>query len=330
MGFLRVSESLKLKVIEMKNTNSIRMIAENLDLKKSTVHYIIKKYQKHGIISNFKNKGRPLKIIGRRQERKILSFFKKNPNISIKEAKLALNLPCCCQTLRKFLKKSKFNYYIKPVKPYLYGTDKVERMEFATKYLGSDWLNSIFLDESSLEHLKQYQKRIWRQKGTLYKDSKYYFSKAATYIKRYTKFLAFISHEKKNMIAINNRWSANTLVNLLPSLFDGIDLTNKKIFLDHDTCHNSNRVISWFLNKEAEVIFTPKRSPDANCIENCFSLWKKAYYNIKPKPLTEELIKIKAPEIFNNLPQDIIQKLTTSMDRRCSEIIRRRGEITKY
>lgn len=330
MSFRRLSEKQKMDIICFKDTKSIRLISDILNISKSSVHYTIQKFKKYGQITNRKSTGAPKKILGRRIERKIIAFFRKNPETTINQANLSLNLNISNQTLKTFINSQKFYYFKKPVKPYLYNIDKAERIEFAQSHLNSDWSNALFLDETSLEHQKLYQQRIWRRRGTLYQNKRYYFSKTAEYIKRYTKFIAYISNESKNMIPVNQRWSGNTFVKLLPKLFDGINLQNKRLFLDNDTCHHDSKVFRWCREKGIEIIYTPKRSPDTQPIENFFFFWKKRYYQKTPKATNIEEIKTRACLTFAEIDQNTTRKFSSTMDKRLEKIISSRGEITKY
>ncbi len=93
---------------------------------------------------------------------------------------------------------------------------------------------------------------------------------------------------------------------------------------DNDPKHK-NRVAQQFLSSEVpEVIDWPSNSPDANLVENLWSIIKRRVEKRKPTNL-DELDKFLHEE-SNNIDMVVLNHLINSMKSRCLALIKSKGE----
>lgn len=97
---------------------------------------------------------------------------------------------------------------------------------------------------------------------------------------------------------------------------------------DNDPKHSSRLVQEWFQDNGIRVMQWPAQSPDLNPIEN---LWEEIERRIRTTTFTNKQSLVnKINEVWRNLPEDVIQKLISSMPRRCREVIKNNGYSTNY
>ena len=101
-----------------------------------------------------------------------------------------------------------------------------------------------------------------------------------------------------------------------------------QLLQDNDPKHNS-RIVKKFLDEEVpEVIDWPSNSPDANPIENLWSVIKRRVEKRRPSNLNE-LNKFLHDE-WNKIDMIIINNLIKSMKSRCLALIESKGERIDY
>ena len=101
-----------------------------------------------------------------------------------------------------------------------------------------------------------------------------------------------------------------------------------RLLQDNDPKHNS-RIVKKFLDEEVpEVIDWPSNSPDANPIENLWSVIKRRVEKRRPSNLNE-LNKFLHDE-WNKVDMLIINNLIKSMKSRCLALIESKGERIDY
>ena len=99
---------------------------------------------------------------------------------------------------------------------------------------------------------------------------------------------------------------------------------------DNAPMHNSKYTKEYFMEAEINVIEWPPRSPDLNPIENLWgNLVRSVYADNRQFEYEDDLIEA-IKYAWENIDQDLVQKLVDSMTDRCTEVIERRGGKTHY
>ncbi|CAF4772627.1 unnamed protein product, partial [Rotaria sp. Silwood2] len=97
---------------------------------------------------------------------------------------------------------------------------------------------------------------------------------------------------------------------------------------DNDPKHRSNISIEWKQQHHVTTLPWPSHSPDANPIENLWSLLKIKIASRKPKTIKD--LKRAIYKEWNDLPTDLAPKLGWSMKNRVDDLIQSSGEYILY
>jgi hypothetical protein len=97
---------------------------------------------------------------------------------------------------------------------------------------------------------------------------------------------------------------------------------------DNDPKHASKIVKDWFHQNQVSVIEWPSQSPDLNPIEHLWRELKKALP--REKIVNKQELWREVQKAWYNVPKQVCENLVSSMNRRCSEVIKNRGRATRY
>lgn len=102
--------------------------------------------------------------------------------------------------------------------------------------------------------------------------------------------------------------------------------------LMHDNArpHTARIVNDYLDNSNIEILNWPARSPDLNPIEHLWDNIGRQLRNRQPPPASLYDVQQIITEIWNELNQDVIRNLISSMHRRCEAVIASRGGNTRY
>lgn len=323
-----LTEKQKIFIISSFKTMSFGRMSEVLNLPRSTVSTFYYKVKRTNKIANNWSKGRPKKYCDNRSKKRIFSLINKFPKITLKESIIRLRFEISRQTFRKRLKELSINNYCQPPKVKLRGTDKTQRLIFCRDNLQKNYKRIVFLDEVSVEHVNSYRTRVWRKFGVI-DPEKHYKATTKTFIKKYIKFVSLITYDGTRHIERIETWNSQTFIRFLERILDEYNFRNKILLLDLDSVHNSGLTRRFIQSKGINVIYTPPRSPDLNCIENCFYILKKNLSK-SPIPKTNEELSRLVISTFHGIESRIINSLCKSFRRRIIAVQENSGGNTKY
>ena len=314
---------------------SCREIARRVGISKSSVDRAVQLMKETGQYSSRKRSGRP-RVTTSRDDSAIKRAVTKNPFISSEEIRAQLpNTAVSSRTIRRrLLVDFKLPSRRAARKPMLTEVQRKKRLVFCRKYKNwteRQWQNVMFSDESTFCQFGTHLHRVRRPTGLRYDQ-------------RFT--VATMKHPQKVMVwgcfsafgrgslyflpageTINAKKYIDILKNKLPHT---MQIHNVTCF-QHDgaPAHTAKIVKKWFSDNHIDVLDWPGNSPDLNPIENLWELMKRRLAKRCPKNMQD--VRYWLTRIWcQELSKELCKKLVTSMQKRIKDVLRRKGQQTKY
>lgn len=163
-------EQRQLVVYHHAKGKTCREIAAIVNMKKSTVHDIIKRFEKEDRLEFRCSTGRP-RTFSQRDERVIVRKVQQNPKISAtriaSEVEGDLGIKVHPETVRRVLRRSQYHGRVARRKPFINAVNQKKRMQFAREYAEYDqawWNRVIFCDECKFTLWQSDGKaNVWRK-----------------------------------------------------------------------------------------------------------------------------------------------------------------------
>lgn len=322
-----------------KDGKSLRVIAGIVNKSRSTVQYIINKYQQTNSLENRKRTGRPTKL-EHHHERAILKVIRSEPKTSARKlANMIHNdygVKVVPQTIRNVLKKSGYNGRTARRKPFISKINKQKRMDFAKAHMYRPrefWNSVIFSDECKFNLFgSDGRVKIWRMKNTEMECK----NLRATVKHGGGSIMVWGCMNAAgtgNLVFIDGIMDQDVYLNILK---DNLDYSARKLGLDrrfifqqdNDPKHTARRVKEWLLYNTPKQLHTPPQSPDINPIEHLWDEIKRRLqkHNIKNKTELKNAILLE----WNSITSDVTEKLINSMQKRMFAIHKAKGGPTTY
>ena len=303
------------------------------------------------------NKGRSKKL-SVQDERRILRAVPKRRmevgNFTSKRVQLESGVSNVCnRTDRNVLNKEGYRYLRSRKKGLLHAKDLKARKKFCQKVrckklMQDFWRNgiSLYLDGKGFEYMtnpndqaRSPSARIWRKRGEglKFKCTAKGKKEGSTFVN----FMIGIAYGKG--VVLCERWVATMTGEKFAAIvercfrkaFQNSANPKGKLFL-MDGCprQNSKAAMRAIAKIGAKVFKIPARSPDLNPIENFFNIatMKLRSDAIEKKFTKESIDKFceRVTQIMKSFSSNEIDKIINSMDKRITEVLKRKGQRTKY
>lgn len=336
------AETLRAVIIHLHDQGlGYQSIANQTGASKSTVRYTIKRYKKTGALKNRPRSGRPAKA-SPREQRTLVRICKQNrfsgsADLSTK-FKESTGTQLAASTVRRLLFKYGLRARRPRKKPFVTEAQRLRRLRWAkahVRWTDEQWKRVIWSDESNFYlHSHAGQITVRRGEGEAYKPWAFLPTvKHPTTVMIWGCF-SFVGAGRIDFCVgrMNAAKYIDTLERkLLPSAgtMFGRDSGGWIFQQDNAPCHTAKSVKTWFQQKSIDVMDWPAQSPDLNPIEN---LWQQIKVIIsKHRPTTERMLKERIIQAWHHVIQlSGLQRLVSSMRRRCQAVIKSRGYPTKY
>jgi len=294
----------------------------------TTVKYNITKIKEQGTIEDRPRKGRPRKITS--SDNKALGqWIRRNNELTSKELAQKLlyerDLNVSQWTVQRQLKRMSYTSTLPHGTPMLTQEQKDARVRWAIQNKDDDWNRTVFTDETCYQLFRNTIRR-WSLNPS---------AEVKRIPKNKQKIMVWGGISIKGLIGYHSFKTIMDGPYFVRILEDHLVPGAKKKFgrlwrlqMDNDPKHKS-RVAQEFLSREVpEVIDWPSNSPDANPVENLWSIIKRRVEKGKPTNL-EELNKFLHEE-WNNIDIVLLDHLVNSMKSRCLALINSKGERINY
>lgn len=309
---------------------SVRQAAKYIKRSVSFVNFWLKQYKQHGNIDDRVGRGLD-RCTSKKQDKLICSLFLKNPTLSLKQAQqklIAKGVKVSINTIRHRLGELDIKNRTTNAKPLLTEKHVQKRLSWANENLNRDWSNVIFTDESSFV-VYNYWKKAWTEKGERL------IQRTVKHPAKVHVYGCFSAKGFGSLFVFTENLNAERMVKLyqkclLPSAKSLYGQRNQNWILqeDNDPEHRSRLCSQWKEENGIATMDWPSQSPDANPIENVWSLMKAKLRGKKittTKSLTRALKRI-----WSGLNMEYAKNLSESCVRRCQAIIDNNGDWTPY
>lgn len=346
------SPSKRATIAEAALSQPYRKVAERFGCSISTVSRLVKNAATRGTQRSIKPPGRPPSI-DRRTLSRIRRTFRAHrflqPRFVLHLLQLS-GITLSLSSLRRLMKKFGLKRRVARTKPWLSKVAKFKRRQYALARKGEsiwDHRRTIYTDEAAVRMNGSIKRWVTREVGEAYlaecmvarmlsqkktvmvwaavwhggRTELHQFDTSASAGKR-KGVTAIIYRDQITKGPLKDAWRR---VNNRYRAYGGARIVedNAKIHTSPINRQQGGKQRFFYLPH-------PPSSPDLNPIENCWA-WMKAKMAMRPRrPTTaEELFEV-AQEVWNGMPQSVIDNCIDSMERRLRDVRRNAGSVTKY
>jgi transposase len=317
---------------------SVSEIGNIVGRPKSTISRILKRFRISGSVLPASRSGRP-KNMSDRDRRKLHRDLSSNRRAPLAELCSNVTSSVGMLTLRKELHELGVNICIAVKKPFLSDIHKAKRLAFAKEHLHwtiDDWSKVIWTDESSFEVGKpSCQIRVWRKAHERYN----YNCLAPTFKSGRTSIMvwgAITGSSKSYLVLIPpNRRISKDFVEIvsqgaLEHYYWHHDHYEHLILMeDGAPVHGSNIQKDWREQLGLKKLEWPPNSLDLNPIEN---VWKQVKDQVQQRnrPRNKDEMWTSVNLAWEDIPQENIKKLISTMPTRMRTVIAAQGDSTRW
>jgi hypothetical protein len=99
---------------------------------------------------------------------------------------------------------------------------------------------------------------------------------------------------------------------------------------DGASIHRAKWTKEWLDSQQIAVMDWPAKSPDLNPIKNVWGKLARTVYDNGMQYGTKEELKKAIEDAWNDLDPNYLKQLVQTMDKRCIQVIERKGVVTDY
>lgn len=318
---------------------SNRQVAQKENVNPSTVSKINNRYgDKHNFDEKKPRSGRPRKLSDRDVRRALYL-------LSTRQAKNATDLQraefphVTVDTVRKALRRTGLKAYARRDVPLITKRQERLRVDWAEKHCywtAEDWRAVIFSDESKFNLFgSDGREWCWRKPGEAL-DPKYTKKKVKHGGGHIMVWGCITSHGVGRLHRIDGIMDRFQYVDILTSDLLGTlsdhNLDHHSIYFqqDGDSKHRSGHTKGFLELENIDLLPWAPSSPDMNCIENCWDHVNRMVRARDPLPSNLDELWEALQEEWYGIGQEYIDNLYNSMPNRVRELLKAKGQATRY
>lgn len=314
-------------------------VARQLGVTQSVISRLYSRYREHGDVSE-RHRGRE-RATTRRQDRFLQLNARRRRNITAPELQIMLqethHVQVSSETVRRRLREVNLNSR-RPLRvPVINRANRRARRLWAqehVRWMVNDWRNVLFTDESRYGMYPDSRRsRVWREPGNVQR------LRFAQETHRYRGGTIMVwggirLGGRTDLVLLEG---SMTGVMYRDRILQPIVLSHAESFgpaftLMHDNARpHTSRVAMQFLEENnIHVLPWPAQSPDLNPIEHMWDMVQRRLFRMGIPRESPSILFSALREAWHAVPQDDVDRLILSMQRRCQAVLNNSGGQTHY
>ena len=318
-------------------------VSKLLDLNRSTVGKVYKRYCASKSVDNKPRCGRP-KVFTGRCESALSRIVKANRTATVSEIsaefRVSTSTAVSEKTIRRKLHKLGYHKCVPAKKVVIREVNRKKRLQYCRGKLhwtvNNQWKRVIFSDEMSIVIKPNGHVKLWRKVDEMWSVLDLYSSHLSPTTTLKLMVWGCITFNGVGPLVFvdgtmnSEKYTAVLEEHFLPFVAEHAPAGRWYLQEDNASIHRSAHTEAWKRRNGIPVFVWPPQSPDLNPIENVWLALKihvkKNLRNIKTvADLREALLAS-----WNQLTLAYLHSRYDSLPRRCQQVLRRKGHITKY
>lgn len=309
---------------------STLFISKQLNRNIKTISQLIKNWKK-GIFDTSKLRRRRKRKLSAQQILNVLKYFVNNPFHTYGQCAKKLKLPVSDDTISLILKDNKVGNFVACPKQFISLQNQIKRLKFALKYRywSTEWLDVQFMDEKTVQTYSNGKVMVKRRLGERFDHDKLKIDEKQNSENKVNLFGVVSCSGPNTIYSINTKFNGKEATQLMQKEIKNI-VRNSTVLIDNASIHNN---CIRYLREHGNIVMDfPPKSNDLNVIENVWAELQKKL-NRKLRNITvstkSQLLEL-IDESWKEIPSDFIRKCVLSMPQRLEEVIKMKGQQTRY
>lgn len=320
---------------------SSRAIALRLGVSHTTISRVVQRFRETNDHNRRQGQGRP-RITTAIQDRFITLHALRERFTSTRKIQMQFrrvhNVQLSVDTVSRRLREQNLHIRIPATGPKLNADHRRARLEFAREHLDwnlQDWERVLFTDESRFcLYSSDRRQRVIRRPNERYAQCNIrettLFNGGSVMVWGGISFTAKTDLVSLRGGSLNSRRYITDILSEHVIPFAPYIGNNFLLMHDNAKPHTARIVDEYLQEVNVETLNWPSRSPDLNPIEHLWDILGRRLRDRQPPPLSLDDVEQMLIQIWNEIDQDQIRSLISSMQRRCEAVIRSRGGNTRY
>lgn len=318
-------------------------ISESLNINKSTISKFLKRWRERGNVENRPRKGRP-RFVTVRGERTLSRLVKNARRTTLKDITADFNNSTPIKVSRRTVQRTlHFLGYTRRSSRKSIGirnVNKKKRIAWCRGKLhwtvNNQWKKVMFTDEMMVVIKPDGKFKVWRKSSEKWRpECLGHFAPMSSATIKIMVWGCITYYGVGSLAFVNGNMNSQKYIQTLDDNIWQVVVkhfgNNTWYFQDDNApCHRSNESENWKHQNRIPQISWPPQSPDLSPIENVWLLMKNKIKNRLYLIRNVNDLKTQLTKAWKEIPLFYIQKLYTSLPRRCREVLIQKGDITKY